>query len=95
LSNLRWGGIGRDSPETFLNTMKTKQTQCQRLLAYLKRHKKGITQLEAFTALGICRLSERVRELERTSSVVCWYGITRTRERTPGGATVTRYKLAK
>ena len=34
LSNLRWGGIGRDSPETFRNTMKTtkKQTQCRRLL---------------------------------------------------------------
>ncbi len=69
--------------------MKNK-TQNQRLLAYLKKHRKGITQIEAFTALGICRLSERVRELETEQ-----YDITRTRETAPNGATVTRYKLAR
>jgi len=68
--------------------MKTK-TQNQRLLDYLRKHKKGITTMEAFSELGICRLSERIRELE----LQCLF--TRTRETTPGGATVTRYKLAK
>jgi hypothetical protein len=80
-----------------------KKTQNQRLLAYLKKHRKGITQLEAFTALGICRLSERVRELELTlwsnqfggPVLEKWPAITRTRETAPSGATVTRYKLAQ
>ena len=72
--------------------MKTtkKQTQCQRLLAYLKRHKKGITVLEAFQHLGICCLHKRISELEQAG-----HRITRTPEVTPGHATVTRYKLAK
>lgn len=88
--------------------MKNK-TQNKRLLAYLKKHRKGITQLEAFTALGICRLSERVRELEgetgdfqeSTAAMLEKAGhggfceIIRTRETAPNGATVTRYKLAR
>ncbi len=41
-----------------------KTTQNARLLQFLKTHKKGITTLEAFNKLGICRLSERCRELE-------------------------------
>jgi hypothetical protein len=80
--------------------MKTaSKTQNQRLLAYLRKHRKGITTMEAFANLGICRLSERIRELE--SLTVDDYGrinhipITRTRETTPTGATVTRYKLAR
>ena len=36
-----------------------------RLLAYLESHPDGLTQLEAFNQLGICRLSERIRELEK------------------------------
>ena len=40
-------------------------SQCGRLLAYLEANDTGISQLEAFNTLGICRLSERVRELER------------------------------
>ena len=40
-------------------------TQNARLLAYLEIHPEGITQLEAFNTLGCCRLSERIRELER------------------------------
>jgi hypothetical protein len=81
--------------------MKTKQTQCQRLLAYLKRHKKGITTMEAFQHLGICCLHKRIGELEHTEIGTSYLNypiypeITRTRERTPGGATVTRYKLAR
>jgi hypothetical protein len=77
--------------------MKTKQTQCQRLLAYLKRHPKGITVLEAFQHLGICCLHKRIGELESydLSRDHVGHTITRTRERTQGGATVTRYKLAR
>jgi hypothetical protein len=72
--------------------MKNK-TQNQRLLAYLKKHRKGITQIEAFTVLGICRLSERVRELSNYHPE--YYAIHKTRETAPNGATVTRYKLAR
>jgi len=85
------------------------RTQNQRLLAYLKKNRKGITTLEAFTELGICRLSERIRELEgdtadfpeSVAAMLQQQGyqgfptITRTREKTAGGATVTRYKLAR
>jgi hypothetical protein len=81
------------------------KTQNQRLLAYLRKHRKGITTMEAFANLGICRLSERIRELEGTYPVEITHkvkdqndpviGIIRTRETTPSGATVTRYKLAR
>ena len=39
--------------------------QNARLLAYLETHDEGISTLEAMEKLRICRLSERVRELER------------------------------
>lgn len=80
--------------------MKTK-TQNQRLIAYLRKHRKGITTMEAFQHLGICRLSERIREIEGALIVapngraVEWVTITRTRELAPNGSTVTRYKLAR
>ena len=38
--------------------------QNSRLIQFLTEHPEGVTQLEAFNALGICRLSERCRELE-------------------------------
>ena len=90
--------------------MKTKpKTQCQRLLAYLRKNRKGITTIAAMTELGICRLSERIRELEgdtadfpeSTAAMLQKAGyqgfvnITRTRETAPNGSTVTRYKLAR
>ncbi len=82
--------------------MKTtkKQTQCQRLLAYLKKHRKGITTMEAFEHLRICCLHKRIAELDgmRIASkkrFAIYANITRTREKTPGGAYVTRYKLAR
>ena len=61
--------------------------QLARLLTYLQEHD-GITQLEAFYALGICRLSERARELEQHN-----YLISRAPERTVSGARVIRYRL--
>lgn len=84
--------------------MKTtkKQTQCQRLLAYLKRHKKGITTMEAFQHLGITCVHKRIAELEDQIEVetrgtntylVRPNQITRTPERTASGSIVTRYKL--
>lgn len=79
--------------------MKTpkKQSQCQRLLAYLKRHKKGITTMEAFRELGITCVHKRIAELELTREFMEFGGldITRTKERTATGSIVTRYKLAR
>ena len=81
------------------------KTQNQRLLAYLRKHRKGITTMEAFQNLGICRLSERIREIQGAYPVEITHKvkdqndpvirITKTRETTPTGATVTRYKLAR
>ena len=82
--------------------MKTAKTQNQRLLAYLRKNRKGITTMEGFADLGICRLSERIREIEGIAREVNEYPflesahrITRTRETASNGATVTRYKLAR
>jgi hypothetical protein len=86
--------------------MKTtkKQSQCQRLLAYLKKHRKGITTMEAFEHLRITCVHKRISELEEvgrwdyTSVVPQWiqaHFITRTKERTASGSIVTRYKLAR
>ena len=79
-----------------------KTSQNQRLLAYLKSHKRGITQGEAHIHLGILRLSERIRELESIGTYSIYgfdadYIILRERERVKGRygvATVTRYRLA-
>jgi hypothetical protein len=86
--------------------MKTtkKQSQCQRLLAYLRKHRKGITTMEAFRELGITCVHKRIAELESElvaekrgdfTHFVRPHRITRTREKTASGATVTRYKLAR
>lgn len=82
-------------------------TQNARLLEYLKTHKRGITTGEAYTQLGIMRLSERCRELEGKTYAaenaefyghpLKTYKIDRTRERIKGRfgtATVVRYRLA-
>lgn len=63
-------------------------SQNARLLAYLQSHPNGITQLEAFNALGICRLSERCREI----SALGWV-LEHRPEKTQGGARVIRYLL--
>jgi hypothetical protein len=65
-------------------------SQPARLLAYLEQHPEGITTLEAaYMKPPICRLSERVRELERKS-----IPIDREKERTEN-AIFTRYRLIK
>jgi len=63
-------------------------SQCGKLLNYLEQNSNGLTQLESFNALGICRLSERVRELEALG-----FEIEHKPERTNTGARVVRYQL--
>ena len=40
-------------------------SQCNRLLRYLKSHKSGITTYQAFSILGIHRISARVADLKK------------------------------
>ncbi len=40
-------------------------SQCNRLLKYLKSHKRGITTYQAPNILGIYRISARVSDLKR------------------------------
>lgn len=81
--------------------MKThkKPTQAQTILRHLKKHRKGLTTMEAFSLYGITRLAARIAELEsyefESERLRDAYPITRHREKTASGATVTRYKLAK
>lgn len=42
---------------------KNTNSQCSRLLKYLKSHKRGITTYQAFSILGIHRISARVADL--------------------------------
>ena len=86
-------------------TAKTKKTQCQRLLAYLRKNRKGITTMEAFRELGITCVHKRIGELEEVGEwqagiyghgrFVQKHTILRTPERTATGSIVTRYKLAR
>lgn len=62
------------------------------LLAHLSNHG-SITQMEAFIALGVTRLSERVRDLERLGYVIRHDWVT-VPSRT-GHARVVRYSLIK
>ena len=81
-------------------TMKTAtKTQNQRLLAYLRKNRKGITTMEAFEHLRITCLHKRISELENSwefdGKTFASPNITRTKERTASGSIVTRYKLAR
>ena len=69
---------------------KTKQTQCQRLLAYLKRVRRGITSLEAAIYLHMVCVHKRVAELIKAG-----WPITKVPELAPNGKTIIRYKLAR
>ena len=69
--------------------------QLARLLTYLQSRQShgeefdGITTLDAMRMTRpICRLSERIRELERLG-----YRFEKVREKTAGGARVIRYRL--
>ena len=82
-------------------TTKKPKSQCQRLLAYLKKNRKGITTMEAFEHLRITCVHKRIADIEDTPIWIAgretpkWHQITRTPERTASGSTVTRYKLAR
>lgn len=65
--------------------------QLGRLLDHLER-KGGITQLDAFNELGICRLSERVREIEKLGYVIAHEKI-RVPTRDGRETSVVRYSL--
>ena len=88
--------------------MKTtkKKTQCQRLLAYLRKNRRGINTMEAFEHLRITCVHKRIAEIN--GQTFAWIEkqkpyepndsfihITRTKERTASGSIVTRYKLAR
>ena len=45
-------------------------TQNARLLNWLESHDEGISTLEAMEKLRICRLSERIREIERLGFLI-------------------------
>ena len=62
-------------------------TQTERILDYCKTHD-GLTTLEASDRLRVCRLSERIRELEAKG-----YSFSHTPEHTENGARVIRYRL--
>ena len=66
-------------------------SQNGKLLAYLQQHG-SVTQLEAFNGMGICRLSERVRELESLGFVIEHRSVT-VPARDGKTARVTRYRL--
>jgi hypothetical protein len=82
-------------------TTTPKKSQCQRLLAYLKKNRKGITTMEAFRELGITCVHKRIAELEecihRDERTQTLYQviIDRKPERTASGSIVTRYKLVR
>ena len=63
--------------------------QNRNLLAYLETHD-GISTLEAMRELSICRLSERIRELERDHNIL----IEHERDAT-ANAHFVRYKLLR
>lgn len=50
-----------------------KRTQVDRLISYLKRHKRGITTLEAATKLGICSLQRRIADAWAEGHVISGY----------------------
>ena len=67
-------------------------TQLARLTQYLHENRE-VTQLEAFNKLGICRLSERARELQARG-----IRISKRRVTVPsryGKATVTAYRIGR
>lgn len=86
-----------------MSITKKKQSQCQRLLAYLRKNRKGITTMEAFRELGITCVHKRIAELEEQfwiewmpeQSAAPVNRIIRTPERTAEGARIIRYKLAR
>ncbi len=47
-----------------------KRTQVEKLVSYLKRHKRGITTLEAAKELGICSLHRRITDAYHAGYVI-------------------------
>lgn len=49
---------------------KRKKTQNDRVLQYLRTHKRGITQKQSADLLGVTRLSARIYELRDAGNVI-------------------------
>lgn len=64
-------------------------TQTEKVLAHLEK-RGGLTPLQAMDYYGIMRLAARIGELRRDG-----HQIASEPYRTPGGATVSRYKLIR
>ena len=47
-----------------------KRTQVDRLVSYLKRHRKGISTREAMNTLGICALHSRINDAWRQQAIL-------------------------
>lgn len=62
-----------------------KRTQVDRLISYLKRHKRGITTLEAAKELGICSLHRRISDAYAAGHCIAGFA--------EDGARYLRYKL--
>lgn len=69
------------------------KTQSERLLDYLKAHEiEGITTLEAFTELGISRLSARIWDLRHEGYLIAGT-LVPVKDRFGETARVMRYRL--
>lgn len=69
------------------------KTQSERLLDYLKAHEiEGITTLEAFTELGISRLSARIWDLRHEGYLIAGT-LVQVKDRFGETARVMRYRL--
>ena len=67
-------------------------TQNEAILKHLRRHK-TITTMEAFKNYGVCRLSERIRELKALGKKIGGHMVkVKTRY---GSSSVKRYYLAR
>lgn len=49
---------------------KTKASQNQQILKFLKTHKRGITTWDAFERFGVTRLSARIADLRKSGSII-------------------------
>ena len=65
-------------------------SQNAQILNWLETHDSGLSTLEAFQLFQCCRVSERIRELERLG-----YLIEHEPEKTPRGKRIMRYKLLR
>lgn len=69
-------------------------TQCDRVMDYLLRHPKGITQYEAINELGILRLASRISDL-RSQGISILSERIKVKNRFDEDCYVCRYRLVE